>query len=744
MQSLDASSAQLIDAFRSSPILAGLADATLEALASVAARVRLEAGEELFGAAETGEALFVVLEGEVEVVEPAGDHPARIRVLAPGEVLDEMQTLAAAPLPAHVRAVAGCTLARMDGDGVDRLEGDHPDLAAALRRVHQRQLLCRLHTVVGTLDARLLDEMEAAAGWSYLRRGDLLYEQGDAADRVFFVVSGRLRTEEVDRFGASRVVGEMGRGESVGEMGFFLGEPRTARVRAMRDSVLAEFTNDEFDALVSARPQLLRHVARGLVQRLHRGGAAAGEAAARVATIAVLGASPGAPVAAFCERLAEALSLFGPTLRLTAAIVDEMSGEPGLSQAWEDGAESARLLAWLEAREAAHRFLVFEAEPRVSAWTRRSLRQADRVLLLARSDEDPGPGETERGLLSVDRGATDARRTLVLVHPEGADCLPSGTRRWLDARVVEDHHHLRWGHEGDLGRLARHLAGRAVGLVLGGGGARGFAHIGVMRALAEAGVPVDMVGGTSMGASLAAQCAMGWTPEKMVEMNRRMWIEMRPHKVFTVPVVSILSTAKAQVCGRMMYGEVDIEDLPIPFFCVSSNLTTAEMVVHRRGSLLRANTASASLPGVAPPVLENGHLLVDGAILNNLPCDVMRRLGAGTVIASEVSVEEDATFTCDLVPTPTQVLRGRFWRGTPVRFPSIMEVVMRAALLHSASREREALEIADLSLHPPIDAWGLMEFDALEPIVGAGYEYARGAVAEWLASGAVDFPAPKP
>jgi NTE family protein len=210
---------------------------------------------------------------------------------------------------------------------------------------------------------------------------------------------------------------------------------------------------------------------------------------------------------------------------------------------------------------------------------------------------------------------------------------------------------------------------------------------------------------------------------------------MRPHRVFTLPLVSVLSTAKAEVCGRMMYGDLEIEDLWIPFFCVSSNLTTAEMVVHRRGSLLRAATASASLPGIAPPVLEGCQLLVDGALLNNLPSDVMRQLGAGVVIASEVSVEEDAAFTCDRVPTPRQVLKGRLLRR-PVRFPSLMEVVMRASLLHSVYREREAMELADLCLRPPIDAFGLMEFDALESIVAAGYEYARTAVPAWVETGA--------
>ncbi|HEX2202712.1 MAG TPA: patatin-like phospholipase family protein, partial [Longimicrobium sp.] len=366
------------------------------------------------------------------------------------------------------------------------------------------------------------------------------------------------------------------------------------------------------------------------------------------------------------------------------------------------------------------------------------------VLLVARADEDPAPGEVERGLAEVERGAAAAGRALVLVHPEGSDGHPRGTRRWLEARDVDAHHHLRWGDAADLARLARHLAGRSVGLVLGGGGARGFAHIGAVRALHELGIPVDLVAGTSMGAALAAQVAMGWSPEKMAEVNRRVWLEIRPHRVFTLPLVSVLSNARAEVCGRMMYGDLEIEDLWIPYFCVSASLVTAEAVVHRRGSLDRATAASTALPGIAPPILQDGHLLVDGALLNNLPADLMRAAGAGTVIAAEVSLEEDAAFTVERVPTTGELLRSRFGRGE-VRFPSLMEVVMRASMLHSVGRQREALDLADLTLRPPVDPFGMMEFHRLEEIAEVGYAHAREAVGAWMAEqkagAAVDFPA---
>jgi len=716
-------------AVRGAPLFAGVAPITLETLAAAAVPMALADNEDAFtGPGENG--LLIVAEGHLDAVEEGAQA---IRWLTQGDAFDRQQTLAGVTRSVRVCAAGSAHLACIPCQVVDELEAGDPAFGDALRRMHARQLLCRLAPVLGALDARLLDEVEKAADWIYLDRGEVLFEQGDPADGLYFVVSGRLVVEHVDGEGKARPIGEAGRGQSLGEMAFFTGAPRTARASAIRDSVLVQFTNAEFDALVSARPQLMRSVAAGLVERLNQANSSA--APPRVTNVAVIAASPGAPVAAFCERLAAELSAFGPVLRLGSATVDQLVGEPGIAEAPEDSPESARLLAWIEAREGAHRFVLFEADPHPCAWTRRCLHQADRVLLVARADEDAAPGELERALLNHPRRLTDAKQWLVLVHPEGAHHLPRRTSAWLGPRSLEAHHHLRWGNAGDLGRLARHLAGRAVALVLGGGGARGFAHIGMVRALREAGVPIDMIGGTSMGASISAQVAMGWSPEKIESVNRRVWVKIRPHKLYTIPFISIISTRGSDRVGKMLYGDTEIEDLWTPFFCVSSNLSTAEMMVHRRGSLLWAATASASLPGAAQPVLYERNLLCDGALLNNLPTDVARRLGAGVVIAAEVSVEDDAQFICDRIPRATEILRDRLLRRRKIKFPSLMELALRASLLHSAHRERTALENADFALRPPIDGFGLMNFDAIDRLVQVGYDHARAEVAAWVASG---------
>jgi NTE family protein/lysophospholipid hydrolase len=226
----------------------------------------------------------------------------------------------------------------------------------------------------------------------------------------------------------------------------------------------------------------------------------------------------------------------------------------------------------------------------------------------------------------------------VLLHaPNTAH--PSGTSRWLDPRAAADvtHHHVRTDREGDVARLARSIGGASLGLALSGGGARGFAQLGVIRALADFGLSVDVVGGASMGAVLGALHAIGHDVPTIVELMKAGHRRARPFRDFTAPVVSLLRGDSLVNPLKMLFGDTQIEDLWIPFFCVSANLSRAELVVHDRGPVWRWLLASASAPGVVPPVVHHGDLLVDGGVLNNLPADILRERCRGSVIAVDVA-----------------------------------------------------------------------------------------------------------
>jgi NTE family protein/lysophospholipid hydrolase len=349
--------------------------------------------------------------------------------------------------------------------------------------------------------------------------------------------------------------------------------------------------------------------------------------------------------------------------------------------------------------------------------------------LVAQAGADAAPGEVEKLLLGTGSAVSQARRTLVLLHPDGRR-MPTGTARWFAGRNVRRHFHIRLDNEGDFQRVARCLGGVAIGVVLGGGGARGLAHIGVIRALREANVPIDMVGGTSMGAVMAGLVAMDQDWQQMIEINRDAWLRRRPHKEYGPPITSLVRSRRLDKMAQHVWGDTAIEDLWLNFFCVSCNLSTNEMVIHERGSAWKSIRASASLPGVFVPVLDERSILVDGGIMNNLPGDIMRERSCRRVVVVDVASDREFTFKFPEIPSPWKYLRSRLLPfAKRVEVPFIADVIMRTTDVSSSQKTREVKRDADLCLRPPIDRFGTLELELLDEIVDVGYRYAKEKLA---------------
>ena len=569
-----------------------------------------------------------------------------------------------------------------------------------------------------------LDQILTHLDWMLVPGGHVVCRQGDEGDRLYLVASGRLAIIRELPSGEDVLLSHVGRCESVGEVAVLTGNPRSATVRALRDTVIARLDRTGLSRLLEEHPRIAlaftRHLA-GWISPVPKVSMSRGCIA-----VAVAAAQESIPLADLARRLAEALSALGPTLHLTAAEIEGRFG-PGSASSADGSAQHSRVAAWIDSQEACHSFLVYEADPGPTAWTRRSLRQADRILVLADSEADPSLGFLARELESFEGRS---REELVLLH-DNPRKRPHGTARWLALRPFDRHHHIRPALAGDFGRLARFLGGKAVGLVLGGGGARGFAHIGVIRALEEAGIPIDRVGGTSMGAVIGALYSRGFDWKDMVRLNRWGWVKYQPHKLYTLPMISLVSSRKAERMLDMMFGDDLIEDLWLNFFCVSTNLTRAESVVHRRGDLERWIGTSIRLPGVVPPTVENGDLLVDGGVLDNLPTGVMRRLGEGPIIAADVSAAVDlrADQSYRAAPSPWQLLLNR-WRKTARPFPNILQILFRSAVLASDIYAKQAKSEVELYLDLPMEAYDMFGVEALDEIVDLGYRFTQEQLAK--------------
>lgn len=547
--------------------------------------------------------------------------------------------------------------------------------------------------------------------------GATLFEAGDPGDALYVVSSGCLGVfDPPGPEGNARAIAEIPVGDIAGEMSLIGHRRRSHTIAAIRDSEVLRLTRSEFERVCAEHPEALMGLLAKVVERY---GAPPRPDMRPPRTIALLPHGLDTPCAPFAQDLAAALTRLQGGRGRVEVIGPEGMGEPS-ERFHRAEAESA--------------FVIYRAEPGLTAWTRLCLRQADALLVVAISDRPPtGPQlidairaeETFRG------GPFRSRRELVLVHEDGRRAKPGSTAPWLRGQDYGMHHHVRLGRDNDFNRLARLLLNRSVGVVMAGGGARGFAHIGAVRALREAGIPIDLVGGTSMGAIVAASVAAGWTVEEMQERFRRAFVDRNPLSDYTLPLVSLYSGKRVTRLLRTAFGESDIEDLPKPFFCVSANLTRQNADVHRRGKLWHWLRASVSIPGVMPPVLAAGNVHVDGGVIDNFPVTAMRNIGRGPVIGIDIDTGGGLSAGADVVESWSgwEFLRRLFWhRGETLPIPSIVRVLLRSALVGSTSRALVDRTQVDMLVLPPMTDIDLLDWTSFDRAVEAGYTQAVKAL----------------
>jgi NTE family protein len=505
-------------------------------------------------------------------------------------------------------------------------------------------------------------------------------------------------------------------GETVGEMALISGKPRNATVIALRDTELGRLPRAAFEDLMLSHPQGLLRISQLMVQRLESSQRQVRGRRAIPRTFAVVPNEAGAAAATFAAQLATQLERLGRT-----------------ELVWSQrGAEHTSL--WFHAIERANEFVIYVCDASPTSWSKLCLRQADAVLLLARAES---PAKQWLQLATSEPVVANQRTELVLQH-EGP--IKAGiSAAWLDAKPGIPHHHVR--SSSDIARVARLLSGRAIGVVLSGGGARGFAHIGVLRAMREADITIDAIGGTSIGAIIAAGYAMQWTNEELTLRVKRSFVDTNPLNDYTLPFVSLVSGRKVSRLLQREFADTAIEDVPLPFFCVSSNLTSGQLAVHRRGELWRWLRASVAIPGVLPPVVHNGELFVDGATINNLPVEVMRDAGIGRIIG--VDVGSDRAFTTDSVDSDAPPFWKLFewFRGRKQRV-NILQILWRAGMINSAGNRAARHELSDLLLQPPLEQIDMLNWRGFESAIEAGYSYTTARLKEWDRGESVRRPPP--
>jgi NTE family protein/lysophospholipid hydrolase len=731
----------LVDALRSVEGIGALPQEVLDELAAEMSVVTLADGDSLVREHDTGVPLGAVLSGVLSVTWV--DRHGATRTLPdirPGGTFGEVSVVSNTPALATLRARGPVRLVQLSAAGFDRFAQRSPVGALALIDALRPQLQRHAfrftlhHTdTFRDLDPQLLTSLEAELEPVSIYSGETLLREGEDGDSIYIVISGRLRVVRRSPKGEELVLAEVGSGETIGEMALITGESRSADVYAIRDTQLARLSKPAVERLLARHPMsALVMLARGPVSRV-RNMSSGRSQVAPISTIAIVPASPDVPLTAFGARLSTGLSRLGSTLHVSSELVDRQFGRPGAAQAYDRHGAGARLLEWLAEQELEHRFVVYQSDMACTPWTERSIRQADYVVVVANATGDPGRGEIESQLLN----GVSGRRigcTLALVYND--DAMPAGTARWFTGRTLDRHLLVRLEDPSDFERVARHVTGHALGLVLGGGFARGLAHVGVLRALAEFNLPIDALGGSSMGALVGAQHLLGWNHDRIVQDT--VTSLARSFDDMTIPFLAFTRGGKYARMLQTFFGDTQIEDMWLPFFCTSSNLNRADLKIHTTGSLAMALLATTRAPGVFPPVVIDGELHVDGGLINNVPVDVMKTFSnQGTVIGVDVSPPHELNRVVDY-GDDVSGWHAMWNRFNPTREkrsyrPSILLVLMRLIEFGGISYRVRNAHYADLYIAPEVLQFKRNEFQRAPQIVEAGYSKAQEALAEWLA-----------
>ena len=552
------------------------------------------------------------------------------------------------------------------------------------------------HRIFSPLDDSALLALAEAAQVLNVRAGEWAFRQGEPPRGVYLLRSGRLELWK-DLGGAPATLGSVSAGASLGEVSLLAGEPHSVSAVARRDAELVLIPRDAFLALAGASAAFSHVLLEDLGQMLSNAGTFARfRPRLKRSVLALVPIGRDVVVDRMRDALVERLSAWGSTAVWTPR--DFPSDAPPTE------ADFPALGRRLDELERAHEFVLLETGPsaRPSPWTAFCTRQADRILGVAGSEMAPPP--TFEGSRAALQGCE-----LVFAAPAS----PAVRRSWLDRLSPRTHYNLPSASQLSeaMGVLSRRVTGRSVGLVLSGGGARGLAHIGVIRGLLDAGVVIDRVGGTSMGAFVGALFAMGHSPEEIVEVCRAELVQRRPFHDFTVPVVSLARGRRAVAMMSRVFGDTNIEDLDLDFFCVTADLASGEAVVHRRGDMYSTVGASMSIPGWAPPIRSGERVLVDGGVLNNFPVGVMAATGEGPVIGV------DAMASSNLVP-----------ERPSGRLPYIMETLGGAVTLGSRRLALASADDAALVIRPQVGGTGLIDFARVDALFDVGREAAASAL----------------
>jgi len=736
------SDARLLKQLRKMPFVQDIDDERWETLAAHISFHDINEGEVLFSEGKQSENLYLVMSGEISLFLPGkkDGEGFYLHSRTKGQTAGDFAVLNGGLYLVTAVAAKTTKLAKFPRFAFELLADISPQVLALVydtaADLSQRVMLSRVFLeLFGDITTSTMNSLLDSTEIRHYKSGERVINQGDEADGLHIAVSGRLSVETLAPDGDRVAIAEVRAPETVGELALLTDSPRGASVYAMRESAVAFLRKSLFESLIAEKPDMLMSLSKLIVQR-HIEKTRKKETIQADQNFVVIPMDKRLPLRRLLNQLKEQIKQVagedGDPMVLHARGFDTLYGKTGAAQTQFGDPFNSAISEWLDDKEHTFKQMVYVADHEWTAWSRRCVNRADRVLLVANADasntaELRGIELALRSHFSEDHHKP--RVELVLLHSTDT-AQPTGTIKWLEKRELHAHHHIRTDDSEHIARLARRMCGKARGIVFSGGGARGYAHLGVQKLIEEQGIDIDYIGGSSMGGLLGASMAMEQTTDAIYELSKT-FANKKALFDYTLPITSLMKSAKLTHFCKTVYGDQRIEDLWIPFFSVSSNLYDGNEVLHDRGVLWHVVRSTISLPGIFSPVpINNEMLLIDGAVLNTFPVDVMDRKlgGTGSIIGVNVSqiAELRALYDYGTELSGWQALFSRLNPFKPrMKVPRIAETLLRSTDIKSILRLNETKALLDILIEPDVSEISLLEFKNFERIAEIGYKQAQ-------------------
>lgn len=691
---------------RACKVFSALNDAECMVLLAQCERVEIRKGEILFKKNEQADAFYIVIEGTLLIEsENPFNHLLQHRTAGRGDLVGEAGVFSHQQRLLTVKAKTDASLLKLTKEKFRQFSEKYPIGDDLLNLIKSCKLFSSLHDEDFSVLFTQLAKID-------LKQGEVLFTQGAIANSLYILISGKLIASLTTAAGVSKVVGTIERGETVGELGALSGEPRTLTIKALFDSKLLKLSAEDFRKFCIQHPSIMTGVMDLLITRSQKTISLLSGKKYRQ-HIAVLPASPQINMKRFKVELQSALKTKNIIMLTDEDVKNQLDTLEVINQA--------------ERRKDVIIYILHAEETPLSIICRARI---ESVFIVADSKITANYAIFTEEFIA-DKVPLGANCELVLWQE--ADCVaPVNTHVWLKKLNFTLHHHVRKNNLNDYERLIRFMSGKAVGVVLGGGGARGWAQIGALKAILEAGIPIDAIGGTSAGAGVAACYVMEQTyKDTYVRFKKLVSRIYHPFswRNFTWPVISLLSAKNGTESLQEMFGDTNIEDLWLPYFSISTNLSRGIEVMSCEGNLAEKLRCTSSLPGIVPPVVIDGELYVDGGLVNNLPVSNMRALlnNTGTIIAISLNdIGEDTTYyNFPPILTFKTAFMAHFKLGyREYKFPRFFDTFFDSLLVGSSNKEKENCFFADILINPNLVQYSMLNLGMknAKQLLRIGYE----------------------